>query len=243
MLDQKNTERLFKVRDEAVAEHKLTPSDIRLLESYYSIADGISNLLGSGCEVVLHSLEKLNQSVYYIVNGHITGRKAGSPITDFALKKLHELIDSENGCTEGYYSRLADGTVLRSVTILIKNSEGIPVGLLCINLSLSTPVHEFMRTILPGEDLEEADVTENYPASMDELVDQLVHSTVKEINSEIGLSNKMKNRCIVRKLAKIGVFDMKEAVQIVADKLCISKHTVYYYLRELKENDSSPGDC
>lgn len=243
MIDQTPADEKFTIPTEAPVETRLTTSDFKILESYKPIADGIAGLLGNGCEVVLHSLEQLNQSVFYIVNGHITGRKVGSPITDFAFKKLHDLIESKTGCTECYYSRLTDGTVLRSVTMLIRNMYETPIGLLCINLSLSVPVGEFMKTLIPQENLEDTEAIENYPSSLDELVDELVHSTVKEINSEIGLSNKMKNRCIVRKLAKIGVFDMKEAVQIVADKLCISKHTVYYYLRELKENGSAPGDC
>ena len=40
----------------------LTPADRMILESYKTMAEGLSDYLGSGYEIVLHSLETLPRS-------------------------------------------------------------------------------------------------------------------------------------------------------------------------------------
>ena len=51
--------------------------DHAILASYFPIADGIAALLGEQCEVVLHSLEFLENSAIYVVNGQNSDRKIG----------------------------------------------------------------------------------------------------------------------------------------------------------------------
>ena len=70
---------------------ELTATDRQILNSYALMLDGLGAYLGEGYELVLHSLESLDHSVIKIINGHYTGRKEGSPITDLALKMLGEL--------------------------------------------------------------------------------------------------------------------------------------------------------
>ena len=58
----------------------LTESDRLILESYKVTMDGLSQYLGEGYELILHSLEDLEHSVIKIINGHYTGRVEGAPI-------------------------------------------------------------------------------------------------------------------------------------------------------------------
>ena len=51
----------------------LTENDKIILESYKNIADGLGDFLGSGCEIVIHSLESLDSSIIKIVNEIIQG--------------------------------------------------------------------------------------------------------------------------------------------------------------------------
>ena len=76
---------------------ELTPTDRQILNSYALMLDGLGAYLGEGYELVLHSLESLDHSVIKIINGHYTGRKEGSPITDLALKMLGELEKDPGG--------------------------------------------------------------------------------------------------------------------------------------------------
>ena len=69
----------------------LTREDHMILESYKTLAEGLSDYLGSSYEIVLHSLEDLDRSVIKILNGYHTGRREGAPITDLALEMLSRI--------------------------------------------------------------------------------------------------------------------------------------------------------
>ena len=66
----------------------LSKTDYAILNSYKILAEGLAEYLGEGCEIVIHSLGNLEHSVIKIINGHHTGRKEGSPITDLGLSMV-----------------------------------------------------------------------------------------------------------------------------------------------------------
>lgn len=55
-------------------------TDFDILKSYEAVVDGLAMLIGSHCEIVLHSLQDLKCSAIRIANGEHTGRKIGSPM-------------------------------------------------------------------------------------------------------------------------------------------------------------------
>ena len=60
---------------------------------------------------------------------------------------------------------------------------------------------------------------------------------IEEVNADRSVSNNAKNRQIVLNLYEKGIFDIKDAINQVADRLNISKHTVYLYIRQFKSGD------
>ncbi|SUU73264.1 MukF protein [Aeromonas salmonicida] len=72
---------------------------------------------------------------------------------------------------------------------------------------------------------------------MEELVAQTVDNTIDEINRDPTVANNAKNRFIVTQLFEKGIFDIKDSINLVADKLNISKHTVYLYIRQRKQGE------
>lgn len=50
-------------------------TDFDILKSYEAVVDGLAMLIGSHCEIVLHSLQDLKCSAIRIANGEHTGRK------------------------------------------------------------------------------------------------------------------------------------------------------------------------
>lgn len=59
-------------------------TDFDILKSYEAVVDGLAMLIGSHCEIVLHSLQDLKCSAIRIANGEHTGRKL-----DRQLPTLH----------------------------------------------------------------------------------------------------------------------------------------------------------
>jgi len=199
-----------------------------------AVVDSIAEAFGSNCEVVLHSLEDVGHSVVKIANSHVTGRKVGAPLTDFGLEILKEADSLEKDVVGSYYSRLDDGRLLKSVTILVRNAQGNPIGQMCINIDLSVPLLDFLSGFLPkgGESSEK--VIEHFPLTLNELVSRTLEMVMTRATSQREGPPSEKNKVIVMELYKRGIFDVRGAIDVVAKKMGISRYTVYNYIREAK---------
>ena len=208
-------------------------TDFDILKSYEAVVDGLAMLIGSHCEIVLHSLQDLKCSAIRIANGEHTGRQIGSPITDLALRMLHDMTGADSSVSKCYFTRAKSGVLMKSVTIAIRNRDHRVIGLLCINMNLDVPFSQIMSTFIPPE----MNSPVNFASSVDDLVAQTLEFTIEEVNADRSVSNNAKNRQIVLNLYEKGIFDIKDAINQVADRLNISKHTVYLYIRQFKSGD------
>ena len=199
-------------------EVQFTPEDRLILDSFCQMLDGLAQYLGTGYELVLHSLEDLEHSAIRVMNSH-TGRSEGAPITELALTMLGRIHAQTQGDTVCYSSTNRDGKPLRSCTIAIRGSEQRIIGLLCINFYMDTPLSQLLETISPAQS---QPVAETY----------VQNST--ETDAEGLAGSVLRNREIVSKLYASGIFNIKDAVIQVADCLNISKNTVYLHLRHCK---------
>jgi predicted transcriptional regulator YheO len=211
-------------------------TDFDILKSYEAVVDGLAMLIGSHCEIVLHSLQDLKCSAIRIANGEHTGRKIGSPITDLALRMLHDMTGADSSVSKCYFTRAKSGVLMKSETIAIRNREHRVIGLLCINMNLDVPFSQIMSTFIPPE-TPDVGSSVNFASSVEDLVTQTLEFTIEEVNADRNVSNNAKNRQIVLNLYEKGIFDIKDAINQVADRLNISKHTVYLYIRQFKSGD------
>jgi predicted transcriptional regulator YheO len=213
----------------------ITARDKHLLDSLKPVVDGIAAFMGENCEVTLHSLEHLDASVIHIANGHITGRGVGSPITDLGMKILRESTGAGKDFTDCYYSKTADGKTLRSITIMIRNPAGKPVGMLCINLNMEASLLSWINTLAIPQ-TENSKTPENFVANLDDLIKMTLRETIDAINRHKDIPNHEKNKTIVCELIKKGLFDIRGAIDIVARELSVSRYTIYNYIREHKSS-------
>ncbi|WP_127959718.1 helix-turn-helix transcriptional regulator [Serratia microhaemolytica] len=217
-------------------ERPFSQTDYEILKSYEAVVDGLAMLIGEHCEIVLHALEDLKCSAVRIANGQHTGRKVGSPITDLALRMLHDMTGNESSVSKTYFTKAKSGVLMKSVTIAIRNREQRVIGLLCINMNLDVPFSQIVQTFIPPEPQEVASSV-NFASSVDDLVSQTLEFTIEEVSTDRNVSNNAKNRQIVLNLYEKGIFDIKDAINQVAERLNISKHTVYLYIRQFKNGE------
>lgn len=213
-----------------------TEQDQAILQSYRAVVDGLAALIGSHCEIVLHSLEDLQRSAIFIANGHNTNRKVGSPITDLALSSLHHM--QTDNVSKPYFTRSKGNVLMKSVTIAIRNAEKRIIGLLCINMNLDAPLSQVLQTFVPTDTQQELSAAVNFANSVEDLVAQTVEYTIEEINADLSVANNSKNKQIVISLYEKGIFDIKDAIHQVAERLDISRHTVYLYIRQIKQDET-----
>ncbi|BFU62110.1 MULTISPECIES: helix-turn-helix transcriptional regulator [Rodentibacter] len=214
-------------------KHIFTDEDRTILNSYKAVVDGVSALIGGHCEIVLHSLEDIEHSAICIANGHNTNRQVGSPITDLALRSLRNM--QSESVSKPYFTRAKGNVLMKSVTIAIRNKNQRMIGLLCININLDAPVSQFIQAFMPVVESDETSSV-NFASSVEELVSQTIEKTIEEINVDRTLANNNKNRQIVTSLYEKGIFDIKDAINLVAERLNISRHTVYLYIRQIKQD-------
>ena len=215
----------------------LTDADRLILESYKNLSSGLSEYLGEGYEIVLHSLEDLEHSVIHIINGHYTGRKVGYPITNIALSMLNKIVDNKNSNEHiSYFTKTSTGKPLKSSTIAIKGSKNKVIGLLCINFYLDTPYYNIVNSLFSGTEVIRNEIEENFSGSIDDMVTKSIGEAKETINEDSTISSINRNKSIIQHLYDAGLFSFKDAVEITAGKLGISRSTVYMHIRNIKEH-------
>lgn len=210
-----------------------TEYDHLILQSYDAVVEGLAEYLGPASEIVLHSLEDYQHSVTKIANGHHTGREIGAPITNRALEMLQEIEQSHVKKSLSYFTRSKNNRLMKSSTIAIKGDGGKIIGLLCINMNIDESFAEVLQTFLPQPDMESRGQAEHFTSSVEEMIQATIERTIEEVDASQDISYANRNKHIIGLLHERGVFNMRDAVTIVANALRISKHTVYLHLRNL----------
>lgn len=214
---------------------KLTEVDKKILASYSTLLDGLAAYLGSGCEIVLHSLENLDESVIKIVNGQHTGRKPGAPITNLALEMLKKIQANTGETSITYFTRNSKGEPLKSATIAIMGERDRIIGLLCLNYYLNTPLVTFLSTFGGSENESLTGKQEIFSKTQSELMEEAILQAQSTVYMDASVLPSLKNKKIVELLHKQGFFKMKNSVEAVARKLEISKNTVYLHIRNIEK--------
>ena len=211
-----------------------TDKDREFLESNFRLAETIAEFIGPHCEVVVHSFESFEHSVVKIVNGHHTGRTVGSPITDMGLKMLSAFENTGNVTPKSYFTRSKDGSLLKSTTCVLAGEQGKPIGLFCINMNLSYPFADIVNTLMPDMVSTPVGVHENFSSSPGEVIEKTLENAIVKIENDETINLKGKNKAVTKLLFDNGIFELKEAISIVAERLGITRHAIYKYIREFK---------
>ncbi|MGF1697984.1 PAS domain-containing protein [Vibrio lamellibrachiae] len=208
--------------------------DRESLTNYFRLADTIADLIGPHCEVVIHSFESFEESVVKIVNGHHTGRAIGAPITDLGLKMWRDYENSGVVSPKSYFTNSCDGSLLKSTTCILAGYDNKAIGMLCINMNLSFPFPEIIKTLMPDVSVTTSMVNENFSTNATDVIEQALSSVIEEIDNDSSVSVKGRNKAIAKRLFDNGVFELKETTTQVSERLGITRQAIYKYLREFK---------
>lgn len=222
-----------------------------LLRPYVPIARLIVETIGPTCEVVLHDLSVPQHSVVHVENGVVTGRRLGESF-EHIVKELIKRRDAEGDIIANYAFE-HEGRRIRSSTLLIRDAKDALAGALCINLDVSWAAQAAEAAKLlgawaagpagsgsggaaaaPAQSTAKRAVV--IDRSVSEITDQLIDRIVEETAAA------QPGRTLTREarlsalafMASRGVFLVKGAVERAADRLRVSKVTVYADLDELR---------
>ena len=205
----------------------------------------LSSVIGRNTEILLHDLERPQQSVLAIANGHISGRKVGSPILggpeqDKGFAAVTEATGATDGCHPVVipdYPTMVNGRQLRSATVVFRDSNAVPFASLCINADLSglSVAQAFLEQLQPM--LQPAGEPAAEPGDMEVLMAQIIQDSLATLG--LGKMNKKAKVEAVRVMQERGLFIVKGGVEKAATALGVTRFTIYNYLEQLRGDSAA----
>jgi len=217
-----------------------------LLASFIPVIKGIAKTFGKDCEVLLHDASNLESSIVMIENGHVTGRKVGSPMTDLGLYFLKSDLFKDTEFIANYQTESKNGKKLKSTSIFIRDDKKKIIGFLCINYALDH-LSEFRKKIddfcavnreVDKNVFNNEEKEEIFTDNLDDLLERVFIKAREKVGKSIEKMQKDDKLEVVRYLQKKGVFLVKGNIDKIARKLNVSRYTVYNYLSEIKPENN-----
>ncbi|MFE2216089.1 transcriptional regulator [Streptomyces canus] len=202
-----------------------------------SVVDGIAATFGPVCEVVLHDYRRPENSVVAIA-GSVTGRRVGGAMSEIGLRMVargDEAADELN-----YVTRTDAGKLVKSSTMLLRDSSGAVFGALCVNVDVTaaSEVHALLGALAgTGTAPEEPPVT-TFGDDIDSVVDVMLDA---HRHQSWALLDRAGRLDLFRSLDERGVFAVRRAIEQVAGRLGISRASAYSYLSQSRKQATTGG--
>jgi predicted transcriptional regulator YheO len=203
---------------------------VELLARYRSIADGIVLLFPPYTEVVIHDLS--TQTVVHVANNQ-SKRELGD---DSALDDIE--FDPDESVI-GPYEKLGwDGRKIRSVSIVVRNDEGGPIGVMCINFHIAAleQARQALELLVSSAALQ-AQPEKLFQDDWQERVNIFLNHWLQERKLVLSMLTRDHKRALIEALHEEGAFKGKSVANYVAKVLSIGRATVFNYLKELRGNE------
>ena len=208
------------------------------------VVDDLQRALGPNAEVVLHDLKNLQDGAVAI-SGNVTGRQVGAPPTNLLLRLIK--AENTNGNLINYRTVAPNGRKLRSSTVFLHNNRGEAVGCLCFNFDITHTIA--LKELLENElgvqprnlwnenvvqELFERSIEETFEDSVEDTLQKAIDDAVNSSGQSVKAFSKRDRVKLVKALDDKGIFLIKNSASIVADKLCVSRATVYNYINQAR---------
>ncbi|MBM3147613.1 MAG: PAS domain-containing protein [Actinobacteria bacterium] len=202
------------------------------------LVQGLAELLGEHCEVVLHDLAEMPHTIVAIEHGEVTGRAPGDVPTDLMLRTLRRSAADDAPSFRVYVST-GRGRVLRSLSVPLRTADGETYGLLGVNMDVTDLVQAqrqlwSLTAVAPGQSDEAADTDEIFSGDIREVVDGMIAKILAEQGKSPAQMSREEKMEVVKKLEERGAFLVKRAADQVADGLDLSRYTIFSYLKEIR---------
>ncbi len=210
------------------------------LRPYAQIVEGLAEVFGGDCEILLHDVSRLERSLVACAGTLLTGRPLGSPMSVYGLELLNSEKFSHHHGTYTYMARTNNGTLIKCGVIALRDEAGQVIGLLCVHFDAGRAqvAKQFIdRFFFVSADSEP--VNEFFGLE----IEDVFKNTMQEVKIAHGKPfqnlSKTEKKEVVRSLIDKGFFMMKGAVDYVAREMGNSKFTVYAYMREVEKETAS----
>ncbi|MGW8063861.1 helix-turn-helix transcriptional regulator [Streptomyces ziwulingensis] len=212
-----------------------------VLAALRPVVDGIAATFGPVCEVVLHDYRRPERSVVAVA-GSVTGRTVGGAMSEIGMRvpaRGDEARDELNHVT-----RTHDGTLLKSSTMVLRDSTGAVFGALCVNLDVTAVGRaQALLGALAGAAGASADPpATTFGDDIDQVVDAIVDAHPLRRDRSWTALDRAQRLAFFRDLDGRGVFAVRRSVEQVAARLGISRASAYHYLAQARAEPGPAAD-
>lgn len=181
-------------------------------------------------EVAVHDLK---QGKIIALYHNISQRSVGDPSP---LNELRVATQDFPDYFTPYYKKNWDKRPLKCTSITIRNDQGIPVALICINVDTSVfqDAHQLLNRFLKATASAENPI-ELFGGQCEEQTTALIQGYLKERHLSLTHLNRDQKRELVQHLYHKGVFNFKNAAPFLATQLKISRASIYNYIKQIGE--------
>lgn len=212
-----------------------------LFKRYIQVADVLGQMFPNILEIAIHDFKDLDRSLIHIVNGHISGRMVGQPVSELNMRRLIE-EDGFPDALVNYTSRNYRGQLLKSSSLAICDNKKQIIGAFCLHFDISQfdQFHKFLEYFLhttqdPFVGIN--DFGQSQPFSEE------IHEEVKKWRHQKGLLSTQLNykdkQGIVEHLFFRGYFKKKGAIPCIAQALQLTRQSIYNYIELAKSRKTS----
>ncbi|WP_416969041.1 helix-turn-helix transcriptional regulator [Streptomyces sp. 4F14] len=208
-----------------------------ILAALRPVVEGLVATFGPVCEVVLHDYRRPERSVVAVA-GEVTGRVVGAAMSEIGLRVLaggDKASDDLN-----YVTRTVGGKMVKSSTMVLRDSGGSVFGALCVNVDITEVAK--VQTLLgalagPAVPVAQTPVT-TFEHDIDSVVDVLVDTHLPAREGTWSDLDRPRRLELFRSLDARGVFAVRHSVEQVATRLGISRASAYSYLSQARAEES-----
>jgi predicted transcriptional regulator YheO len=192
------------------------------------VCAAIARLLSPHAEVVLH--DPRTDKVVGIWNA-LSGRSVGDP------SLLGELGDLQQDVYGPYPKSLADGRRLSSVSAVVRDEDGEPSVVVCVNVD-RTAFDEAARLLAGFAAPVTAQPQALFEQDWTETLNSVVGDYVRSCGSPVDRLTKQDRLTLLTQLDTAGIFTQRRSVPAVAQAMRMSRSAVYQLLAEVRADAS-----
>ena len=205
----------------------------KVYASLCRLAEGIATTFGSRCETLIQDMSQTTHPVLVIFNGHVTNREVGST-EDVYGNKTH--TDEQSSFVKAVYDDMVNQVVVTRAGKYLKSTTFNFSGeVYHYALGINFDVTEMKAALPLLEEMVSAntDLLSSIQSHNTKALTQMFNECVMSIGKDPSAMNKAERIKLLRKLNEQNALEYYKAITFIADKLGVTRNTVYNYLKEL----------
>ena len=218
--------------DQRPAVHADDASADAILAALARTLDGIAATFGATTELVLHDYRTPAASVVAIA-GSVTARHVGGALSEIGLDMLSHGDTAEDKLN--YVTRTANGRMIKSSTMALRDPAGRMFGALCVNIDITELKHTINSlNSLIGETVLATVATTVFSDDIGEVIRTVISQEEDRLGRTLRHDHRQGRLEVIKALDSRGVFTLPQAANEVAEHVGVSRATVYADLNTVR---------